>query len=74
MALLCIPVYAQGTLTTEEVINTILSYHNIETDIDIADYLTLNAESMTREVAITAIVRSYGVYPVDEPNYIWEDE
>ena len=74
MALLCIPVYAQGPLTTEEVINTILSYHNIETDIDIADYLTLNAESMTREVAITAIVRSYGVYPVDEPNYIWEDE
>ena len=74
MALLCIPVYAQGPLTTEEVINTILSYHNIETNVDITNYLTLGAETMTREVAVTAVVRSFGIYPVNEPNYIWKDE
>ena len=39
-----------------------------------ADYLTLNAKEITREVAVTAIIRFYGVYPVDEPDYIWEDE
>lgn len=71
---LCIPSYAKDYLSIEETIETILDYHNIETDIDMADYLTLNANEITREVAVTAIIRFYGVYPVDEPDYIWEDE
>lgn len=71
---LCIPSYAKDYLSIEEAIDIILDYHNIETDIDMADYLTLNAKEITREVAVTAIIRFYGVYPVDEPDYIWEDE
>ena len=75
--LLCVPAQAQDYLSIEEAIDIILDYHNIETDITgIADYLTIDAENavMTREIAVTAIIRSYGVYPVDEPDYVWEDE
>lgn len=81
--ILCVPAQAQDYLSIEEAqdylsieeaIDIILDYHNIETDMDIADYLTLYAKEITREVAITAIIRSYGVYPVDEPDYVWEDE
>ena len=75
--ILCVPAQAQDYLSIEEAIDIILDYHNIETDITgIADYLTIDAENavMTREIAVTAIIRSYGVYPVDEPDYVWEDE
>ena len=75
--ILCVPAQAQDYLSIEEAIDIILDYHNIETDVTgIADYLTIDAENeaMTREIAVTAIIRSYGVYPVDEPDYVWEDE
>ncbi len=57
-----------------EVMDIILDHHGVETDMDVSDYLTLNAVEMTREVAVTAVVRSYGVYPADEPDYVWADE
>ena len=64
-------------MSIEEVTDIILDYHNIETDITgIADYLTLDAknEDMTREIAVTAIIRSFGIYPADELNHVWADE
>lgn len=69
--LLCVPAYA---MTAEEGVDIILDYHGIETDTPVAGYLTLDAEVMTREAAVTAVVRSFGVYPADEPDYIWADE
>ena len=42
--------------------------------MDVSGYLTLDSDAMTREAAVTAVVRSYGVYPVDEPDYVWADE
>ena len=75
--LLCVPAQAQDYLSIEEAIDIILDYHNIETDITgIADYLTLDAknEDMTREIAVTAIVRSFGIYPANELNHVWADE
>ena len=75
--ILCVPVQAQDYLSIEEAIDIILDYHNIETDITgIADYLTLDAknEDMTREIAVTAIVRSFGIYPANELNHVWADE
>ena len=74
---LCVPVQAQDYLSIEEAIDIILEYHNIETDITgIADYLTIDAENvvMTREIAVTAIVRSFGIYPTNELNHVWADE
>ena len=72
--ILCIPAHAEDKLSVNEVMNIILDYHDIETDIDISEYLTLNAVDMTREAAITAIIRSYGIYPANEPDYLWVDE
>lgn len=72
--LLCVPAHAEDKLSVNEVMNIILAHHNVETEMDVSDYLTLNAEDMSREVAITAVVRSYGVYPTNEPDYLWADE
>ena len=57
-----------------EVMNIILDHHGVETDIDVSEYLTLGAVDMTREAAITAVIRSYGIYPANEPDYLWVDE
>ena len=75
--ILCVPAQAQDYLSIEEAIDIILDYHNIETDITgIADYLTLDTENvvMNREIAVTAIVRSFGIYPANELNHVWADE
>ena len=74
--LLWVTAQAQDYLSIEEAIDIILDYHNIETDMDIADYLTLDAENedMTREIAVTAIIRSFGIYPANELNHVWADE
>lgn len=75
LALLCVPAHAEDSvLSMDEAMEIILEHHSVETDMDVADYLTLDAETMTREAAVTAVVRSYGVYPVDEPDYVWVDE
>ena len=58
---LCIPTRAEGVLTTDEAMDIILTHHGVETDMNVADYLTLDAETMTREAAVTAVVRSFGV-------------
>ena len=72
--ILCIPAHAEDNLSVNEVMNIILDHHGVETDMDVSDYLTLNAVEMTREVAVTAVIRSYGVYPPNEPDYLWADE
>lgn len=72
--LLCISAYAEEPLSINDAMDIILDYHNIETSMDVSDYLTLDALTITREAAITAVIRSYGVYPSDEPDYIWADE
>ena len=72
--ILCTPAHAEDKLSVNEVMNIILDHHDIETDIDISEYLTLNAVDMTREAAITAVIRSYGIYPANEPDYLWVDE
>ena len=75
LALLRVPAYAEGSgLSMDEAVDIILSHHGVETEMDVADYLTLDAEVMTREAAVTAVVRSFGVYPEDEPDYVWVDE
>lgn len=76
---LCIPVYAEDGLTMDEATGIILEHHGAETETetgvyDVSGYLTLDAGTMTREAAVAAVVRSYGVYPVDEPDHIWTDE
>ena len=72
---LCVPIHAEGSgLSMDEAMDIILSHHSVITDMDVADYLTLDAEIMTREAAVTAVVRSYGVYPADEQDYVWSDE
>ena len=74
-AALCVPAHAEDSaLSMDEAMEIILEHHSVETDMHVADYLTLYAEAMTREAAVTAVVRSYGVYPVDEPDYVWADE
>lgn len=74
-AVLCVPVHAEDNgLSMDEAMSIILSHHGMVTDMDVADYLTLNSDAMTREAAVTAVVRSYGVYPVDEQDYVWSDE
>ena len=72
--ILCIPAHAEDNLSVNEVMTIILDHHGVETDMDVSEYLTLDADAMTREAAVTAVVRSYGVYPVDEPDHTWEDE
>lgn len=72
---LCAPVHAEDSgLSMDEAMDIILSHHGVETEMDVADYLTLDAATMTREAAVTAVVRSFGVYPEDEPDYVWADE
>lgn len=72
--ILCIPAHAEDKLSVNEVMNIILDNHDIETDIDVSEYMTLGAVDMTREAAITAVIRSYGIYPANEPDYLWIDE
>ena len=75
LALLCVPAYAEDSgLSMDEAMEIILEHHSVEADMDVADYLTLDAEVMTREAAVTAVVRSFGVYPADEQDYVWSDE
>ena len=72
---LCVPIRAEDSgLSMDEAMDIILDHHGVVTDMDVADYLTLDAEVMTREAAVTAVVRSYGVYPVDGQDYVWSDE
>lgn len=72
---LCVPAHAEDCeLSMDEAMDIILSHHGVVADMDVADYLTLDAEVMTREAAVTAVVRSFGVYPVDEQDYVWSDE
>lgn len=74
-AALCAPVHAEDNgLSVDEAMSIILDHHGVETEMDVADYLTLDAKTMTREAAVTAVVRSFGVYPADEPDYVWVDE
>lgn len=72
---LCVPIQAEDSgLSMDEAMNIILEHHGVVTGMDVADYLTLNAEAMTREAAVAAVVRSFGVYPADEPDHVWADE
>ena len=74
---LCVPAHAEDSgMSMDAAMDIILDHHGVVTDMDVADYLTLDAdtETMTREAAVTAVVRSFGVYPVDEPDYVWADE
>ena len=71
---LCVPARAADSLSMDEAMGIILDHHGVVTDMDVADYLTLDAETMTREAAVTAVVRSFGVYPADEPDRLWADE
>lgn len=72
---LCVPAHAEdNALSMDEAMGIILEHHGVITDMDVADYLTLDAEAMTREAAVTAVVRSFGVYPADEQDYVWSDE
>ena len=74
-AALCVPIHAEDSgLSMDEAIDIILEHHGVVTDMNVADYLTLDAEEMTREAAVTAVVRSFGVYPADEQDYVWSDE
>ena len=73
-AALCVPARADDGLSMDEAMDIILDHHGVETEMDVADYLTLDAETMTREAAVTAVVRSFGVYPAGEPDYVWADD
>ena len=74
LLVLCVPALADDGLSMDEAMDMILTHHGVETEIDVSGYLTLDAEAMTREAAVTAVVRSFGVYPADEPDYVWVDE
>ena len=74
-AALCVPAHAEDSvLSMDEAMEIILEHHSVETDMDVSGYLTLDSDAMTREAAVTAVVCSYGVYPVDEPDHLWADE
>ena len=74
-AALCVTAHAEDSVIyMDEAMEIILEHHSVETDMDVSGYLTLDSDAMTREAAVTAVVRSYGVYPVDEPDYVWADE
>ena len=47
---LCIPARADDGLSMDEATDIILAHHGVVTDMDVTDYLTLDAEAMTREV------------------------
>lgn len=72
--LLTTTAYAVSNPTAEELQQTILDFHDIETETDVCGYLTLDSQRMTREAAVTAVIRSFGVYPANEPDYVWTDE
>ena len=74
LLVLCVPAQADDGLSMDEAMDIILPHHVVVTDMDVTDYLTLDAEAMTREAAVTAVVRSFGVYPADEPDRLWADE
>ena len=77
LTLLCcltVTVHAETNTTVKEAVEILLEYHGVETEMDVSSYLTLDAEEMTREAAVTAVVRSFGVYPADEADYVWADE
>ena len=72
---LCVPIHAEDSgLSMDEAMDIILEHHGVETEIDVSGYLTLDAEAMTREAAVAAVIRSYGIYPADEADYVWADE
>lgn len=71
---LCVPARADDGLSMDEAMDIILAHHGVETEIDVSEYLTLSAVDMTREAAITAVIRSYGIYPANEPDHLWVDE
>ena len=71
---LCVPARADDGLSMDEAMDIILDHHGVETEIDVSGYLTLDADAITREAAVTAVVRSFGVYPADEPDHLWADE
>ena len=74
-AALCVPAHAEDSvLSMDEAMEIILEHHSVETDMDVSGYLTLDSDAMTREAAVTAVVRSFGVYPEDEPAHLWADE
>ena len=58
---LCVPARADDSLSMDEAMGIILDQHGVVAGMDVADYLTLDAEEMTREAAVTAVVRSFGV-------------
>lgn len=74
LALLCVPAHAEDGLSMDEAMEIILDHHGVNTDINVSGYLTLDADAMTREAAVAAVIRSYGVYPAGEPDYVWADE
>ena len=74
LLVLCVPARADDGLSMDEAMDIILSHNGVETEMDVSSYLTLDAETMTREAAVTAVVRSFGVYPADEADYVWADE
>ena len=75
LAMLCVPAHAEDSgMSMDEAMDIILDHHGVEAEMDVSSYLTLDAETMTREAAVAAVVRSYGVYPVDELDYVWADE
>ena len=74
LLVLCVPTLANDGLSMDEATDIILAHHGVETEIDVSGYLTLDAEAMTREAAVTAVVRSFGVYPADESDRLWADE
>ena len=71
---LCVPARADDGLSMDEAMGIILEHHGVETEMDVSSYLTLDSDAMTREAAVTAVIRSFGVYPEDEPDYVWADE
>ena len=50
LLVLCAPARADDGLSMDEAMDIILAHHGVVTDMDVTDYLTLDAESMTREV------------------------
>ena len=75
LLVLCVQVHAEDSeLSMYDAMDIILDHHGVVTDMDVADYLTLDAEAMTREAAVAAVIRSYGIYPADEADYVWADE
>ena len=53
LLVLCVPARADDGLSMDEATDIILAHHGVVTDMDVTDYLTLDAEAMTREAAVT---------------------